>query len=78
MVVVVRTQLTTIVREGIVMAYALFPPQGSVISPEAFRIERVRCLTRDNRFMHEYSFNAVRFFFHPFTYCTESPNRMGH
>ncbi|KAG1759914.1 hypothetical protein EDD22DRAFT_848923 [Suillus occidentalis] len=58
MVVVVRAHLTSIIRDGIVMGYTLFPPQGSVISAEAFRIERVRCLIRDNCFMHECSFNA--------------------
>lgn len=62
-VLVMRTELTTLTREGIVLAYELFPPQGSSISPEAFRIERVRRLVQENRFMHEYSFNAVCFFF---------------
>ncbi|KAG1830800.1 hypothetical protein EV424DRAFT_1534736 [Suillus variegatus] len=57
-VLVMRTELTTLTREGIVLAYELFPPQGSSISPEAFRIERVRRLVQENRFMHEYSFNA--------------------
>ncbi|KAG1786552.1 uncharacterized protein HD556DRAFT_1313430 [Suillus plorans] len=57
-VLIMRTELTTLTREGVVLAYKLFPPQGSLISPEAFRIERVRHLIQENKFMHEYSFNA--------------------
>ncbi|KAG1816549.1 hypothetical protein EV424DRAFT_1348168 [Suillus variegatus] len=40
-VLIMRTELTTLTQEGIVLAYELFPPQGSSISPEAFRIERI-------------------------------------
>ncbi|KAG1848907.1 hypothetical protein F4604DRAFT_1687609 [Suillus subluteus] len=57
-VIVVRTVLMTFTRDGIVVAYDLFPPQGSQISPEAFRVTRVGCLVRDNSFMHKYSFNV--------------------
>ncbi|KAG2053565.1 hypothetical protein BDR06DRAFT_1008450 [Suillus hirtellus] len=57
-VIVMRTAVTTLTREGIVMAYGLFPPQGSPISPETFRMDRVRHLIRNNVFMHDYSFNA--------------------
>ncbi|KAG1883752.1 hypothetical protein F4604DRAFT_1677482 [Suillus subluteus] len=45
-------------QNGIVMAYDLFPPQGSQISPEAFHVTCVGHLIRDNSFMHKYSFNV--------------------
>ncbi|KAG2029507.1 hypothetical protein BDR03DRAFT_1018287 [Suillus americanus] len=51
-VIVMRTVLTTLTREGVVMAYALFPPLRSQMPPEAFRCDRVRRLIRDNIFMH--------------------------
>ncbi|KAG1908306.1 uncharacterized protein F5891DRAFT_973748 [Suillus fuscotomentosus] len=57
-VIVMRTAVTTLTREGVVMAYGLFPPQGSPISPETFRMDRVRHLIRNNVFMHDYSFNV--------------------
>ncbi|KAG2098964.1 uncharacterized protein F5147DRAFT_777487 [Suillus discolor] len=57
-VIVMCTAVTTLTREGVIMAYRLFPPQGSPISPETFRMDRVRHLIRNNTFMHEYSFNA--------------------
>ncbi|KAG2050770.1 hypothetical protein BDR06DRAFT_1011058 [Suillus hirtellus] len=57
-VIVMRTAVTTLTREGIVMAYGLFPPQGSPISPKTFRMDHVRHLIRNNVFMHDYSFNA--------------------
>ncbi|KAG1871822.1 hypothetical protein DFJ58DRAFT_837138 [Suillus subalutaceus] len=39
-IIVVRTVLMTFTRDGIVMAYDLFPPQGSQFPPEAFRVTR--------------------------------------
>ncbi|KAG1888724.1 hypothetical protein F4604DRAFT_1915763 [Suillus subluteus] len=57
-VIVMRTVLTTLTQEGVVMAYALFPPQGSQMPPEAFRCDCIGRLVRDNIFMHVYLFNA--------------------
>ncbi|KAG2030166.1 hypothetical protein BDR03DRAFT_1017427 [Suillus americanus] len=71
-VIVVRTVLTTLTREGVVMAYALFPPLGSQMPPEAFRCDCVRHLIRDNIFMHIYSFNAVLFFLFTSTHALMS------
>ncbi|KAG1861776.1 hypothetical protein DFJ58DRAFT_839609 [Suillus subalutaceus] len=65
-VIVVRTVLTTLTREGVVMAYVLFPPLGSQMPPEAFRCDRVRRLIQDNIFMHDGTLTIHAKFQNPF------------
>ncbi|KAG1834906.1 hypothetical protein DFJ58DRAFT_847536 [Suillus subalutaceus] len=65
-VIVVRTVLTTLTREGVVMAYALFPLLGSQMPPEAFRCDRVRRLVQDNIFMHDGTLTIHAKFQNPF------------
>ncbi|KAG2039842.1 hypothetical protein BDR03DRAFT_980480 [Suillus americanus] len=65
-VIVVHTVLMTLTREGVVMAYALFPPLGSQMPPEAFRCDRVRRLVQDNIFMHDGTLTIHAKFQNPF------------
>ncbi|KAG1864379.1 hypothetical protein F4604DRAFT_1683383 [Suillus subluteus] len=65
-VIVMRTVLTTLTREGVVMAYALFPPQGSQMPPKAFRCDRVGRLVQDNIFMHDGTLTIHAKFQNPF------------
>ncbi|KAG1900152.1 uncharacterized protein F5891DRAFT_980444 [Suillus fuscotomentosus] len=58
-VLVMRMVLTTLTREGIVLAYEFLPPQGSSISPEAFCIERDGMLTIHSKFKNPFILHLV-------------------
>ncbi|KAG1880061.1 hypothetical protein F4604DRAFT_1922753 [Suillus subluteus] len=65
-VIVMHTVLTTLTQEGVVMAYALFPLQGSQMPSEAFHCDRIRCLIQDNIFMHDGTLTIHAKFQNPF------------